>query len=222
LFISILKLPIKNLDTKLEELETETSNLEKIIIDIPFNKSKDLSQLRLNLHKLCKSLSSLIKLYRDYEVIANYLSDTKRGAFSENMPEIRDEMEVTFYQFKDQLLKSLSTTKELRSIHQALDGMLKSFQEDKTNRRLLALTYLSVFFLPVSMITGFFGMNIFSTTNAIDPSSLFRDYLSVPPKILENYSNLEVYSNLGIYFSICLIAILLVIQLSRINLFSKY
>lgn len=71
-----------------------------------------------------------------------------------------EEMESYFENLQDKLEKIYS---EALILHENIDSMedtLKSIFELKTNTTIQYLTLFSAFFLPLTLVTGFFGMNI--------------------------------------------------------------
>lgn len=71
-----------------------------------------------------------------------------------------DELEVYFENLEDKLDKIYSEIQLLQENIDSMEDTLKSIFELQTNTTIQYLTLFSAFFLPLTLATGFFGMNI--------------------------------------------------------------
>jgi magnesium transporter len=80
---------------------------------------------------------------------------------------IREEHRVYFRDVYDHLVRIHDLTESLRDlISGALDTYLSAIS-NRTNEIMKALTIVTVLFLPMSFLTGFFGMNFFGDNIAL-------------------------------------------------------
>lgn len=179
-FIGILRVLLESLDRTLMLRERQTYDLEDYFLDRergtsayhssfddtgtriphPLAEFKEMAPERM-LVEIKIFLAWLRKQYDAFDRVASELYDPAHGAFRRHdRPELEEEAYPYFQHLSDQIRRALTKIEHLRDIHNTLDQLISSEQAERTNRTLLRLTWLSIFFLPFGAIAGFFGMNI--------------------------------------------------------------
>lgn len=190
-FVGILRVLLESLDHKLVRREQQTYSLEDRFLRRQPNAGDELTEqsggeeeLRADfagqqasrvLTALRIQLAWLRKQYDAFDRVVNDLYDPAHGAFRKgDKPELEEEAAPYFQHLTDQIQRALNKIEHLRDIHTTLDQLLASEQAESTNRTLLRLTWLSMFFLPVSVIAGVFGMNVsfLETPRRLDMDSI--------------------------------------------------
>lgn len=176
-FVGILRVLLESLDHKLVRREQQTYSLEDRFLRRQPNAAGEWSELSGSeaelradfggqqasrvLTALRIQVAWLRKQYDAFDRVVNDLYDPAHGAFrKDDKPELEEEAAPYFQHLTDQIQRALNKIEHLRDIHTTLDQLLAAEQAESTNRTLLRLTWLSMFFLPVSVIAGVFGMNI--------------------------------------------------------------
>ncbi len=128
--------------------------------------SRQLVELRINIawHR---------KQFDAFERVVSALFDPVQGAFHRSgCAVLVDEVQPYFQHLLDQIKRSLAKVEHLRDLHVSLDQLLVAEQAERMNLTLLRLSWISIIFMPIGVIAGFFGMNI-SLFN--DPNHTFGE-----------------------------------------------
>lgn|GEM_PF-2225393 len=173
-FVGILRVLLESLDHNLIRREQQTYSLEDRFLrrerNLTFDSEDGEDELRADfagqpgarvLTELRIKLAWLRKQYDAFDRVVNDLYDPAHGAFRKgDKPELEEEAVPYFQHLRDQIQRALNKIEHLHDIQSTLDQLLAAEQAESTNRTLLRLTWLSMFFLPVSVIAGVFGMNV--------------------------------------------------------------
>jgi magnesium transporter len=160
LFVSIVQLPLDQLDAHLFSLVDDVGALEDHIAA----RTIDRDDARMSLMRFRGELARYRKLYEAYRRVVDVLFDPRHGAFGERLQcqvnVIADESRVHFTRLSDHIDRALGRSREIADSLAALEAMLRAQQSDDLNKVLLVLTIASTCALPLIFVTGFFGMNV--------------------------------------------------------------
>jgi Mg2+ and Co2+ transporter CorA len=160
LFVSIMQLPLDQLDARLFNLVDDVSALEENIAA----RAVDRDDARMRLMRFRGELARYRKLYEAYHRVVDVLFDPRHGAFGERLQcqvnVIADESRIHFTRLADHIDRALGRSREIADSLAALEAMLRAQQSDDLNKVLLVLTIASTCALPLIFVTGFFGMNV--------------------------------------------------------------
>lgn len=160
LFVSILQLPLDQLDAHLFELIDDVRSLEDRIAAGKIDRAK----ARLGLMRFRREVARLRKLYEAFRRVVDALFDPRHGSFSERLQcqanVIENESRRHLTRLADHIDRALGRCTEIADSISALDALLRAQQSDDLNKVLLVLTIASTCALPLIFVTGFFGMNV--------------------------------------------------------------
>lgn len=160
LLVSILQLPLDQLDAHLFELIDDVRSLEDRIVAQKIDRSK----ARLTLIRYRRELARSRKLHEAFRRVMDVLDDSRHGAFSERLQcqgnVIADEARSHCTRLSHHIDRALGRCIELADSVVALEALLRAQQSEDLNKMLLVLTIASTCALPLIFVTGFFGMNV--------------------------------------------------------------
>jgi magnesium transporter len=160
LFVSIMQLPLDQLDARLFSLVDDVRALE----DQMAAKAIDRDDARMSLMRFRGELARYRKLYEAYRRVVDVLFDPRHGAFGERQQcqvnVIADESHLHFTRLADHIDRANGRSTEIADSIAALEALLRAQQSDDLNKVLLVLTIASTCALPLIFVSGFFGMNV--------------------------------------------------------------
>ena len=165
-------------------LDMAVSELFEVIEDL--DEAIDLAQEEVFRRPTSRTLQSIFHVKRSALRLHRIISperEVMNRLARDSYASIREEHRVYFRDVYDHLVRTLDMTETLRDlISSALDTYLSAIS-NRTNDIMKALTVVTVMFLPMSFITGFFGMNFFAD-NIMFQTPLPKMFLFVLSNVL--------------------------------------
>jgi magnesium transporter len=153
LLIRFLELAIDQSLAAIEKLDDQVDDIQNAVIE---------NATRKNLKAIFRIKRSAIQLHRILSPQREVLNRLARDPFKQVQPKHR----VYFRDLYDHVVRIHDISESLRDL---ISGTLETYlsvSANRTNDIMKILTIVTVMFMPMSFITGFFGMNFFADTLA--------------------------------------------------------
>ena len=162
----------------LRQIQSYTDELEFEVFDArrprlkanPFSKRKDSAT---DMKFILRSRQSLVMMRRTLSSESSLLSQIIREYNYDGAPESAEEIAIYFSDIRDHVLNYLEIIEsEDRSLNHVMEvhSLITGYQ---TNEKLYILTIMSTLMLPLTLITGFWGMNFDNLWMAGSPTGLY-------------------------------------------------
>ncbi len=162
----LMRASLRTFDQPLDDMDREIGRLEA-----NFFAKRDVKQAPLDIEKIYMMKRKLGIFRRNFRLTMDSLS---RLALSDQtkipfIEDIREEAE-SYYYFAADLIESLNN---LANIEISLASHQTNMASHETNEVIRFLTIYSIFFMPLNLIVGFYGMNLSWLPMANHPSSFY-------------------------------------------------
>lgn len=160
------------LDGKIDPIMADVERVAERIVAMEENLYKRFSRSFMNhWHDLKKELSRTERILRKAVVTLERFIFRTKGAEGFPLNEFGD-----LYEHMERTLLSVAAANE------QLDGLFQYYNlrsSDRLNRSIYILTVISVIFLPLNLVVGFFGMNTGGLPFAEHPSGTFYAFVTM-------------------------------------------
>ncbi len=156
LFYLVVDQLVDSLFPVIDHLDDETDELEARILRRPDTTAlTDLSDLKRTVVDLRKVLGAQRDVFQ--RLTTSALGDaTEGGGLSADFPR---EMSIYYRDVYDHLVRQYETVDSLRDVLSSAMDVYLSTVSNRLNLRITRLTVFATLFLPLTFLTGFFGMN---------------------------------------------------------------
>ncbi|MDG3003039.1 magnesium/cobalt transporter CorA [Paludisphaera mucosa] len=117
-----------------------------------------------NLHQIFRIKRSAIQLQKTFGPQRDVLNKLSRDPYNV----VREEHRVYFRDVYDHIVRIHDISESLRDLIAGTLDTYLSVTSNRTNEIMKTLTMVTVMFMPMSFLTGFFGMNFFGDTLAFE------------------------------------------------------
>lgn len=170
LFYLVVEQLVNALFPVLEKLDDLTEQVEDRILSRADTAAlTEISDLKRSVVDLRKFLGAQRDVFQRLTTVS--LGDTdKRTKLAANFPE---EMAIYYRDIYDHLVRQHETVDSLRDLLASAMDIFLSSQSNRLNLRITRLTVFATLFLPLTFLTGFFGMNFAWLVGHIGPTWTF-------------------------------------------------